>query len=69
MIQMWSNWQDVPEGIIYRSATVESEWKWVNRGGGRRTSNCDCIGWFSSALNDARMAELAPFVRVGLSDD
>lgn len=59
----WPTWQDVPEGVTYTGACDPfpgGNGPWVNRGGARYMAGSGT----ESLLNDVRMAERAPFVRV-----
>ncbi|ORL83925.1 hypothetical protein [Prescottella equi] len=60
----WPTWQDVPEGVVYRStAETRPISDWVNRGGQRHAVFPSGKEQYSYRADD-EMQYLAPFVRV-----
>ncbi|WP_317453214.1 hypothetical protein, partial [Prescottella equi] len=59
----WPTWQEVPEGVKYRSA--DGCYCFVNRNGSRFPAGSAGESKFRSSFSDVVMGTLAPFVRVG----
>ncbi|NKW34831.1 hypothetical protein GS942_23360 [Rhodococcus hoagii] len=58
----WPTWQEVPEGVKYRSA--DGCYCFVNRNGSRFPAGSAGESKFRSSFSDVVMGTLAPFVRV-----
>jgi len=61
---IWDKWSDVPDGVVYESATGAATSCWRNRDGRRRLYfPADDREW-ASCNDEEQMAAIAPFVEV-----